>query len=71
LLSHLTPIYLQGFLLARPVPADKVLSLIATVPDQVASLLLTTPGKAISRQQGPATPPALTVELATELGRST
>jgi len=50
LLSDLKPIYLQGFLLARPVPAERVLSLIATVPDHIASLLLTTPGEPLDRR---------------------
>ncbi len=40
LLADFSPIYLQGFLLARPVPADQVLSLIATLPDHLATLLL-------------------------------
>jgi diguanylate cyclase (GGDEF)-like protein len=41
LLSDLRPIYLQGYLLAHPVPAENVLTLMATVPDRIASLLLT------------------------------
>jgi EAL domain-containing protein (putative c-di-GMP-specific phosphodiesterase class I) len=45
LLSGLTPIYLQGYLLASPVSAEKVLSLMATVPERVASLLITSSGK--------------------------
>ena len=71
LLSHLTPIYLQGYLLAHPVPAERVLSLIATLPDQIASLVLTTPGQAAGRPKGPAPSPALIVGSTTELGRST
>ena len=50
LLSDLAPIYLQGFLLARPVPADQVLSLMATLPDHLASLLLTGSGKTVSQR---------------------
>jgi hypothetical protein len=50
LLSDLSPIYLQGFLLARPVPADQVLSLMATLPDHLASLFLTTSGEAVSQR---------------------
>jgi diguanylate cyclase (GGDEF)-like protein len=50
LLSDLAPIYLQGFLLARPVPADQVLSLMAMLPDHLASLLLTSSGKPASRR---------------------
>jgi diguanylate cyclase (GGDEF)-like protein len=63
LLSGLTPIYLQGYLLAHPVPADQVLSVIATVPDRIASLLLTSSGKPVSQpwSKGPASSPALTV----------
>jgi predicted signal transduction protein with EAL and GGDEF domain len=63
LLSGLTPIYLQGYLLAHPVPAEQVLSLITTVPDHIASLLLTPSGKPVSqpRSRGPASSPALTV----------
>jgi diguanylate cyclase (GGDEF)-like protein len=49
-LSNLTPIYLQGYLLARPVPADKVLSLIATVPEHITSLLVTSPTKQVSQR---------------------
>jgi len=39
LLSDLSPIYLQGFLLARPVPADQVLSLMAMLPDHMGTLI--------------------------------
>lgn len=45
LLSDLSPIDLQGFLLARLVPAKQVPSLIAMLPDHLASLLLTSSGK--------------------------
>ena len=58
LLSDLAPIYLQGFLLARPVPADQVLSLMAVLPDHLASLLLTSGGVPESQRassQRPAT----------------
>ena len=50
LLSDLAPIYLQGFLLARPVPADQVLSLMAMLPDHLASLLLTASEKPVSQR---------------------
>jgi len=50
LLSKMTPIYLQGYLLARPVPAEMVLSLIGTVPEHIASLLLTSTGKLASER---------------------
>lgn len=50
MLSNLTPIYLQGYLLARPVPADGVLSLIATVPGRIASILLTSVGQPVNER---------------------
>jgi diguanylate cyclase (GGDEF)-like protein len=50
LLSDLSPIYLQGFLLARPVPANQVLSLMAMLPDYLASLLLTSSGKPVNQR---------------------
>jgi diguanylate cyclase (GGDEF)-like protein len=56
LLSDLSPIYLQGFLLARPVPAQQVLSLVAMLPDHLASLLLTSPGKPSSQRPAPHSP---------------
>ena len=39
LLADLTPIYLQGYLLARPVSADKLLPVMAGLPNHMASLL--------------------------------
>jgi diguanylate cyclase (GGDEF)-like protein len=59
LFSGLTPIYLQGYLLASPVPAEKVLSLIATVPEQIASLLLTSSGKPAAQRSSPDEPSLL------------
>jgi diguanylate cyclase (GGDEF)-like protein len=53
LLSDLSPIYLQGFLLARPVPAQQVLSLMAMLPDHLASLLLTASGKPARQRPSP------------------
>ena len=50
LLADLSPIYLQGFLLARPVPADQVLALIAMLPDHLASLLLTSSGNPVGQR---------------------
>jgi diguanylate cyclase (GGDEF)-like protein len=50
LLSDLAPIHLQGFLLARPVRADQVLSLMAMLPDHLASLLLASSGKPVSQR---------------------
>jgi diguanylate cyclase (GGDEF)-like protein len=40
LLADLAPIYLQGYLLARPVSADKLLPVMAALPNHMASLLL-------------------------------
>ncbi len=40
LLTDLTPIHLQGYLLARPVPAERLLPVITALPNHVASLLL-------------------------------
>jgi diguanylate cyclase (GGDEF)-like protein len=40
LLANWAPIYLQGYLLARPVPAETVLSLMASLPNHITSLLL-------------------------------
>jgi diguanylate cyclase (GGDEF)-like protein len=40
LLARLTPIYLQGYLLARPVRAEKLLSVMKMLPEHMASLLL-------------------------------
>jgi EAL domain-containing protein (putative c-di-GMP-specific phosphodiesterase class I) len=53
LLLDLSPIYLQGFLLARPVPAQQVLSLMAMLPDHLASLLLTASGKPARQRPSP------------------
>lgn len=35
--------YLQGYLLARPVPADEILAVIAAMPRHMESLLLSPP----------------------------
>jgi diguanylate cyclase (GGDEF)-like protein len=40
LMADLAPICLQGYLLARPVPADKLMAVIAALPERMASLLL-------------------------------
>jgi len=45
LLAELKPIYLQGYLLARPVSADKLLGSIAALPDHMVSLMLMYPLK--------------------------
>jgi diguanylate cyclase (GGDEF)-like protein len=59
LLSDLKPIYLQGYLLASPVPAENVLSVMATVPDRIASLLLTSSGKPADKRPAPPEPAML------------
>jgi hypothetical protein len=41
LLTDLTPIYLQRYLLARPVSAERLLPVMAALPNHMASLLLT------------------------------
>jgi diguanylate cyclase (GGDEF)-like protein len=40
LLAELAPIHLQGYLLARPVPAECILSLMESLPNHLTSLLL-------------------------------
>lgn len=42
MLSAMAPISLQGYLLARPVSAEQVLSTLAALPDRLESILLTT-----------------------------
>jgi diguanylate cyclase (GGDEF)-like protein len=66
LLSHLTPIYLQGYLLASPVQAENVLSLIAALPDHMASLLHKSSGMPASQLPSPDKPALL---QATRRGR--
>jgi EAL domain-containing protein (putative c-di-GMP-specific phosphodiesterase class I) len=41
LLADRSPLYLQGYLLAAPVAADRLLSVIHAVPSHMQSLLLT------------------------------
>src|SRR5580704_1317934 len=48
LLMDQAPMYLQGYLLARPVPADKLLAVIETLPNHMQSLLLVAPAVAIA-----------------------
>jgi diguanylate cyclase (GGDEF)-like protein len=43
LLIDQAPMYLQGYLLARPVPAEKLLGVIDTLPNHMQSLLLSSP----------------------------
>jgi diguanylate cyclase (GGDEF)-like protein len=47
LLAELKPIYLQGFLVAQPVSADRLLGLVTALPDHMVSLMLTYPPKKI------------------------
>jgi diguanylate cyclase (GGDEF)-like protein len=42
LLANLAPIYLQGYLIARPVSAEKLLAVIGALPNHMVSLLLVT-----------------------------
>ena len=44
LLADLAPIHLQGYLLARPASAGELLSVMAALPNHMASLLLSSPG---------------------------
>jgi diguanylate cyclase (GGDEF)-like protein len=53
LLTELTPIYLQGYLLARPVSAEKLLPVMASLPNHMASLLLTWPAATNSIRDTP------------------
>jgi len=41
LLAEQVPMYLQGYLLACPVPADKLLPVMAALPNHMQSLFLT------------------------------
>jgi EAL domain-containing protein (putative c-di-GMP-specific phosphodiesterase class I) len=43
LLADMAPICLQGYLLARPVPAEKLLATIDALPNHMQSLLLSAP----------------------------
>ena len=43
LLIDQAPMYLQGYLLARPVPEEKLLALMEALPNQMQSLLLSSP----------------------------
>jgi diguanylate cyclase (GGDEF)-like protein len=52
LLAELAPIHLQGYLLARPVPAEGILSLRGSLPNHLTSLLLaSSPTAAATRNQ--------------------
>lgn len=44
MLSDMAPISLQGYLLARPVSAEQVISTLASLPNRLESLLLTSSG---------------------------
>jgi EAL domain-containing protein (putative c-di-GMP-specific phosphodiesterase class I) len=48
LLIDQAPMYLQGYLLARPVPAEKLMAVIEALPNHMQSLLLTSPVAATS-----------------------
>jgi diguanylate cyclase (GGDEF)-like protein len=55
LLKDLTPIHLQGYLLARPVPAEKLLATIAALPNHMASLLLASSSDTGTARDAPST----------------
>jgi diguanylate cyclase (GGDEF)-like protein len=60
LLIDQAPMYLQGYLLARPVPAEKLLGVIETLPNHMQSLLLASPvvataGRGSAREEYAAT----------------
>jgi diguanylate cyclase (GGDEF)-like protein len=46
--TNLTPIYLQGYLLARPVSAEKLMPVIAALPNHMASLILSSSVAAVT-----------------------
>jgi len=48
ILADQAPMFLQGYLLARPAPADKLLSVLAGLPNHMQSLLLTSPTLAVA-----------------------
>jgi diguanylate cyclase (GGDEF)-like protein len=50
LLADLAPIHLQGYLLARPVSAKELISVMAALPNRIASLLLSSSGGADTAQ---------------------
>jgi diguanylate cyclase (GGDEF)-like protein len=58
LLKELTPIYLQGYLLARPVSAEKLVAVMASLPDHMASLLLSWPAATNTASDAPPDVPA-------------
>ena len=53
LLMDLAPICLQGYLLAKPMSEEKLLPVIAALPNHMASLLLTSPAIANATPDGP------------------
>lgn len=53
LLAGLAPIYLQGYLVARPVSAQELLPVIAALPDRIAALLLTSSPRMLTRDAPP------------------
>lgn len=52
-MRDLTAIYLQGYLLARPVSAEQLLPVMAALPNHMASLLLSSPATAITDNAPP------------------
>jgi diguanylate cyclase (GGDEF)-like protein len=53
LLADLAPIHLQGYLLARPVSASEILSVMTALPNHMTSLLLSSPGADIASGAAP------------------
>jgi diguanylate cyclase (GGDEF)-like protein len=53
LLADLAPIHLQGYLLARPVSAGEILSVMTALPNHMASLLLSSSGTNMAEGAAP------------------
>jgi diguanylate cyclase (GGDEF)-like protein len=53
LLADLAPIHLQGYLLARPVSANELLSVMTALPNHMTSLLLTSAGTNTAQDAAP------------------
>jgi diguanylate cyclase (GGDEF)-like protein len=53
LLANLAPIHLQGYLLARPVSANEILSVMTALPNHMTSLLLSSSGANSAQGEAP------------------
>ena len=51
LVSCLAPIHLQGYLLARPVSAERLLSVVRALPNHMASLILSSSAVSIIEEE--------------------